>query len=105
MHAATARWVPPALRSTFVSQTYFGSVFGMVFTFPLCGLVIEKLGWAACWYIIGSLTAVWVVAWFSLVHDSPATHPRCRTPTNREVFTFTFYTGYPRKSWQSWKVW
>ena len=78
MHAATARWVPPALRSTFVSQTYFGSVFGMVFTFPLCGLVIEKLGWAACWYIIGSLTALWVVAWFSLVHDSPATHPRSR---------------------------
>lgn len=76
MHSMTARWVPPDARSSFISQTYFGSTFGMVITYPLCGLIISHLGWAACFYIIPLFTMTWLITWCFLIYDKPEEHPR-----------------------------
>jgi len=76
MHVLTARWVPPNFRSSFVSQSYFGSTFGLVFTFPMCGLIISCLGWEACFYIISGLSLFWSMVWYFVVVDDPGNHPR-----------------------------
>jgi len=75
MHALTARWVPLEERSSFIARSYFGSTFGLIITFPMCGFIIDSLGWEACFYIICGITMVWSLAWFSLVHDTPLQHP------------------------------
>ncbi len=47
LHALTARWVPPEERASFVARSYFGSTFGLIVTFPLCGYVAQEVGWEA----------------------------------------------------------
>ena len=42
------RWVPPAARSSFISQTYMGGMIGIVLSFPLCGLIITHFGRLGC---------------------------------------------------------
>lgn len=76
MHALTARWVPVEERSSWVSQTYFGSTFGMVFTFPMCGFIISAFGWEPCFYIIGCISLLWSFVWYFLAYDRPQDHPR-----------------------------
>jgi len=76
MTVATARWVPMEKRSSFIAQTYFGSTFGLLITFPMCGLIIDSLGWEACYYIIFGITLTWFMFWFGLVYNSPKQHPR-----------------------------
>jgi len=76
MHTITARWVPRVERSSFIAQSYFGSTFGLIITFPMCGLIIDSYGWAVCYYVIFGITAVWSVFWFTLVYTTPSQHPR-----------------------------
>lgn len=85
MHALTARWVPIGERSSWVSQTYFGSTFGMVFTFPMCGFIISSIGWEACFYIISCLSLLWSVVWYFFAYDSPEDHPRISPEELEEV--------------------
>ena len=51
-------------------------MFGLILTFPLCGLVTAAYGWEATFYTIGSITLVWFVAFWMLVYDTPEKHPR-----------------------------
>ena len=76
LHAMTARWIPVKERNSFIARSYFGSVFGLIISYPLCGLIIDSLGWEAAFYIIGSITLVWGILWMLLVFDSPELHPR-----------------------------
>ena len=100
MHAATARWVPSHVRSSWVSQTYFGSTFGMVFTSPMVGIIISYLGWEACFYIIASLTLLWSLAWYLVVYDSPNVHPRISPEELEEVASLQVVeTSKPAVPW------
>ena len=76
LHAMTARWIPIKERNSFIARSYFGSVFGLIISYPLCGLIIDSLGWEAAFYIIGSITLVWGILWLLVVFDSPEQHPR-----------------------------
>ena len=76
LHAMTARWIPVKERNSFIARSYFGSVFGLIISYPLCGLIIDGLGWEAAFYVIGSITVVWFIFWQLLVFDSPERHPR-----------------------------
>lgn len=76
MHAATAMWVPPEERSSFIAKSFFGSMIGNVITFPLCGYLASSLGWESAFYVIGSLTVIWFGAWCLFVFDTPDKHPR-----------------------------
>lgn len=40
------------------------------------GILTETFGWAYAFYVPSVITAVITFAWFSLVFDSPAEHPR-----------------------------
>jgi len=76
MHAITARWVPSAERSSFISQSYFGSTFGSIITFPMCGFIMSSLSWDVCFYVISGISLAWSIVWFSLIHNTPEQHPR-----------------------------
>ena len=83
LHAMTARWIPPCNRNAFIARSYFGSTFGVIFTFPLCGALVPAYGWECAFYVIGGITAVWFIAWCIFVYDTPDTHPRI-SPKERE---------------------
>ena len=76
LQAMIVRWVPIQERNSFMSRSFMGSVFGLVITFPLCGIIIDSYGWEAAFYVCGGLTCVWFVFWCFLVFDTPEKHPR-----------------------------
>lgn len=71
----TAKWIPPNERSKFVTA-YLGSSVGAALTFPLCGLIIDRFNWEAVFHISGAIGVAWFIAWWCLVYDTPAEHPR-----------------------------
>ena len=99
MHAITARWVPLEERSSWVSQTYFGSTFGMVFTFPMVGIIISSLGWEACFYIISAISLLWSFVWYFLAYDRPQDHPRISPEELEEVSRIQVSSGRPPVPW------
>lgn len=58
---------------------------GAALTFPLCGLLVQTLGWPAVFYGSGLLTVLWLGAWQLLVFDSPAKHPRIAEEERRAI--------------------
>ena len=62
-------------RSSFIARSMFGTSIGTVITFPFCGAIVSALGWEPAFYIIGSITIVWFIAWCFLVYDDPVHHP------------------------------
>lgn len=82
MHPMAAKWIPPNERSKFISNMMASSL-GAAFTLPVCGILIDSLGWESVFYVTGLVGLVWSVLWFMLVFETPATHPRC-SPEERE---------------------
>lgn len=58
--------------SKFVTFTYIGGTFGTMITYPICGVILDSLGWEAVFYISGGLGLVWCLMWFSFVSDDPS---------------------------------
>ncbi|KAK3927977.1 Vesicular glutamate transporter 2 [Frankliniella fusca] len=84
MHFMTAQWIPPNERSKFVTA-YMGSSVGAALTFPLCGALVQTLGWPTVFYGCALVTALWLTAWTLLVFDSPAKHPRIAPEERRAI--------------------
>ena len=40
-----SKWVPEAEKYSFVSFVYSGGTFGTIFTYPLCGFILDTVGW------------------------------------------------------------
>ncbi|XP_064107396.1 sialin-like isoform X2 [Macrobrachium nipponense] len=76
MHACLAQWIPPFERPRFIGTVYFGTNLSTAMTLPICGLIIDRYGWPAAFYWTGSLSLVWCLFWFSLMHSYPSEHPR-----------------------------
>ncbi|CAF4930865.1 unnamed protein product [Pieris macdunnoughi] len=75
LHALVARWAPPTEKGRFVSALLGGAI-GTVVTWSLTGPLIETFGWDFAFYVPGIIAALWCVAWWFLVYDSPVLHPR-----------------------------
>ncbi|CAL4146348.1 unnamed protein product, partial [Meganyctiphanes norvegica] len=75
MHCLMSRWIPPLERPRFMSFVYVANCLGIVITLPLCGVIIEAVGWPWVFYISGIVSLVWVVMWALLMHDTPQQHP------------------------------
>lgn len=52
---------------------------------PVCGFLIAHCGWESVFYVTGGIGLVWSVAWFFLVYDSPAQHPRISEEERAEI--------------------
>ena len=80
----TARWIPPTERSKFVSNMMASSL-GAAITMPICGFLIASLGWESVFYVTSVIGLVWSVAWFLLIFDTPAEHPRISIEERRYI--------------------
>ena len=76
LFAMTARWIPLKERNLFIARSFSGSVFGLIITYPMCGMLIVSHGWESAFYVIGAITTVWFIFWQFLVFDKPDQHPR-----------------------------
>ena len=56
LYVMTARWIPLKERNTFIARSFFGTVFGLIITFPLCGFLADAFGWESAFYVIGNST-------------------------------------------------
>ncbi|XP_052751162.1 sialin isoform X2 [Galleria mellonella] len=70
-----SKWIPPNDRSKFMSNMMASSL-GAAITMPICGFLIAHFGWESAFYFTGLIGAMWSVAWFAVVYDTPADHPR-----------------------------
>lgn len=70
-----AKWAPPNEKSKFLS-TLCGGVLGTVISWPICGIIIETLGWPSVFYVTGAVALLFTGVWFLLAYDSPTKHPR-----------------------------
>jgi ACS family sodium-dependent inorganic phosphate cotransporter len=61
------------------------SSLGAAITMPVCGFLISSLGWESVFYVTGVVGLVWSIAWFFLVFDSPAQHPRISEEERRYI--------------------
>ncbi|XP_042882305.1 sialin-like isoform X2 [Penaeus japonicus] len=76
LHAMVARWVPPAERPRFTAFVYMSSCIGVIVTMPMCGVIIDAVGWPAVFYVCGCISFLWVFLWVAFMHESPMVHPR-----------------------------
>ncbi|EFA08738.2 sialin [Tribolium castaneum] len=79
-----AKWIPPMERSKFIANMMASSL-GAALTMPVCGFLISSIGWPSVFYVTGAVGIVWSVAWFLLVFDSPAQHPRITIEEKLEI--------------------
>ncbi|XP_049876102.1 sialin [Pectinophora gossypiella] len=70
-----SKWIPPMDRSKFMSNMMASSL-GAAMTMPICGFLIAHFGWESAFYFTGIIGVMWSVAWFAVVYDTPAQHPR-----------------------------
>ncbi|XP_076825928.1 sialin-like isoform X1 [Clavelina lepadiformis] len=69
-------WAPPLERSRLVSITLSGLSMGYFVVYPVVGGIVSSFGWEASFYITGAIGIVFAVVWLSIIHDTPAEHPR-----------------------------
>ncbi|CAG4944311.1 unnamed protein product [Parnassius apollo] len=55
---------------------FAASSLGAAITMPICGFLIAHFGWESAFYFTGIIGVMWSVAWFAVVYDTPAQHPR-----------------------------
>lgn len=79
-----AKWIPPLERSKFIANMMASSL-GAAMTMPLSGALIITWGWESVFYVTGSIGLLWSIAWFFLVYDSPAQHPRISPEERYEI--------------------
>ncbi|ROT72384.1 Sialin [Penaeus vannamei] len=76
MHAMIARWVPPLEKPRFTAFVFLSSCLGIIVTMPMCGLIIDSLGWPYIFYVSGALSLLWLGVWMRFMYETPADHPR-----------------------------
>ncbi|XP_058974381.1 sialin-like [Musca domestica] len=84
IHPVAAVWIPPNERSKFMSNMMASSL-GAAITMPICGFLISVAGWSSVFYATGAVGLIWSVLWFTLVYETPATHPRITPEERREI--------------------
>lgn len=99
----TAKWIPPTERSKFVSNMMASSL-GAAITMPICGFLIASIGWESVFYVTGVIGVLWSVAWFLLVFDTPADHPRISDEERIFIESALGTTASKRKLSVPWKA-
>lgn len=70
-----SKWIPRQERSRAVAFTLGGIPLGTVAGLALSGALVAQFGWPSVFYVFGAAGIVLALAWFLIIHDSPARHP------------------------------
>ncbi|XP_055590927.1 sialin-like [Uranotaenia lowii] len=74
LHKLISRWIPPNERGKVIACLSGGGTFGTVVTWPISGLIIDRLGWDYAFYLPALFVLAIAVIWISLIENSPAKH-------------------------------
>jgi sugar phosphate permease len=72
---ALTNWTPPARRGFAQGVTHSCSRLGNAITPPLVAALIVAHSWRFSFWVLGAVTALWVIAWVWYFRDDPRTHP------------------------------
>lgn len=97
-HNIISKWAPPTEKGRFVSAL-LGGTFGTVITWPLAGIIIEKIGWQYAFYFPAAITALVTFIWYYLVSDTPELHPRINPKEKELIQNSLVGVGKNKKSW------
>ena len=79
---AMSSWLPADRRGLTQGITHSFARLGNAIAPPLVGGIIAYAGWRVPFYVLGAISLVWVVWWFSYFRDDPRRH---RAMTARET--------------------
>lgn len=71
---ALTNWTPVVKRGFAQGVTHSSSRLGNAITPPLVVFLMLTLSWRASFFILGAVTAVWVVVWWLYFRDDPRSH-------------------------------
>ncbi|CAL4154731.1 unnamed protein product [Meganyctiphanes norvegica] len=71
MITIAANWSPPHERSTITSIIWAGGLLGLAIGFGITGPIANSIGWDSVFYIEGSVSLAWCVAWALVFADKP----------------------------------
>ena len=72
---AMCEWVPERKRAVAQVITHSSSRLGTMITPPLVAWLIAWITWRGSFVVLGIVSIVWAVIWYSYFRDDPATHP------------------------------
>src|SRR5579872_7296950 len=79
LHPGAARsvslWVPLRERSFANGAVNAGALIGIALTYPVFGLLMDRVGWPLAFVICGTTLMLFALVWFALSADSPVEHP------------------------------
>lgn len=70
MHVMVAAWSPTKERNIIASIIYAGTALGTALATIFTGVIADKMGWQAIFYVEGSVCLIWCAAWI-FIADSP----------------------------------
>lgn len=76
LYNLAARWLPPHERSRGMTVMIGGIPMGTVAALLASGWLLQTYAWPVMFYLFGTIGLIFSVAWFRLIHASPARHPR-----------------------------
>ena len=62
--------------SVFYLLQFLGAEFGTVICLSISGVLAAHVGWESIFYVWGAVGLAWCLLWFTLVFNSPVSHPR-----------------------------
>jgi sugar phosphate permease len=72
---AISNWTPKAERGFVQGLTHSFSRLGNAVTPPIVAALITAFSWRASFWVLGGLSAVWMVVWLWYFRDDPRAHP------------------------------
>ena len=70
-----SNWFPKSDASKALSFAMLGVTVGPMLATPFVVWLMQMFGWRACFFILGAIGIVWVVAWHYTVTEKPQDHP------------------------------
>ena len=71
-----SNWFPKSDASKALSFAMLGVTVGPMLATPFVVWLMQMFGWRACFFILGAIGIVWVVAWHYTVTEKPQDHPK-----------------------------
>lgn len=66
---------------------------GTIVSLPVSGVLSSSVGWESVFYLFGGISAFWCLAWFLLIADDPASHPRISLEEKQFIQANTMVTA------------
>ncbi|XP_058803911.1 putative inorganic phosphate cotransporter [Phymastichus coffea] len=72
-----SQWTTPNERTKIVNAIYTGASLGLFLGIVIPGLIIKysDMGWAAVFYLFGTIGIIWFPTWTLFVYNNPPEHP------------------------------